>query len=351
VKHDKLAIAIRESVEGDSPKAKREVNLSSENVRRYYQISSAIINAPEGSGTNYWFMIQIRNITAEKELDQLKADYPKSTVDVTATYWRGQARFKNLKFNEAIQDWKDLVARAPGHSLAPRALFKTGLAWYRMQEYPQAEAAFKQVIESYGNTRDVAADARFNLGLTYKRMGRDPEALLAYQAVWTDYPDTELANMARMRVGYIHEDAGDYVRAVEAYRALAAADSGKLGAEAQYLVGDCLLSQKKSGEALLAYDAVAANFPNESGWVVTAQAKSGELLESLGRDKDALERYEKIVSQGGDPTWVASAKKRAELLRQRMGASAPAAGKASEPKPAAKPAAKPKAKPKAGAKP
>lgn len=78
VKHDKLAIAIRESVEGDTPKAKREVNLSAESVRRYYLISSAIINAPEGSGTNYWFMIQIRNITAEKELDQLKDDFLQS---------------------------------------------------------------------------------------------------------------------------------------------------------------------------------------------------------------------------------------------------------------------------------
>jgi TolA-binding protein len=259
---------------------------------------------------------------AEKELDQLRADYPKSKVDASAMYWRGQARFKNLKFNEAIQDWKELVAKEPQHPLAPRALFKVGLAWYRMQEYPQAEGAFKQVIEAYANTRDVAADARFNLGLTYKRMGRDNDAIQAYEAVWRDYPSTELAKMARIRVGYIYEDAGDYAHAVEAYRALAAADAGKLGAEAQYLVGDCLLAQKQSGEALLAYDAVAVNFPGEAGWVVTAQAKSGELLESLGRNREALERYQKIVDQGGDPTWVASAKKRAELLRQRL---APAA--------------------------
>src|SRR5882724_278847 len=78
VKHDRLAIAIRESVEGDAPKTKREVNLSAEGVRRYYLISSSLINAPEGSGTNYWFAIQIRNITAEKELDQLKDDFLQS---------------------------------------------------------------------------------------------------------------------------------------------------------------------------------------------------------------------------------------------------------------------------------
>jgi tol-pal system protein YbgF len=278
---------------------------------------------------------------AEEEFDTLKTNYPKSKVDLTATYWRGQARFKNLKFNEAIQDWKDLVARDPQNALAPRALFKVGLAWYRMQEYPQAESTFKQVLDSYANTLDVAADARFNLGLTYKRMGRDSDAVQAYEAVWKDYPATELANMARMRIGYIYEDASDYPRAVESYRALAAADTGKLGAEAQYLVGDCLLAQKQSGEALLAYDAVAANFPAESGWVVTAQAKSGEVLEALGRDKEALERYQKIVAQGGDPTWVASAKKRIELLRQRLGSAAPA--EAPAPKKTAKKAGKPKA--------
>jgi len=37
-----------------------------------------LINAPEGSGTNYWFVMQIRNITAEKELDQLKDDFLQS---------------------------------------------------------------------------------------------------------------------------------------------------------------------------------------------------------------------------------------------------------------------------------
>jgi PAS domain S-box-containing protein len=78
VKHDKLAVAIRECVEGDSPKTIREINLTAENVRRYYSISVSLINAPEGSGTNYWFVMQFRNITAEKELDQLKDDFLQS---------------------------------------------------------------------------------------------------------------------------------------------------------------------------------------------------------------------------------------------------------------------------------
>ena len=285
--------------------------------------------------------------SAEKELDTLKTQYPNSVVDITATYWRGEARFKTLKFNEAIQDWKDLVARAPQHPLAPRALFRSGLAWYRLQEYGQAESTFRQVLDSYGNTKDVAADARFNLGLTYKRMNRDSDAVETYLQVAKDYPDSELASMARIRIGYIYEDSGDYAKASQAYRDLAGSDKGKLGAEAQYLVGDTLMEQKQNGEALLAYDAVGQNFPAETAWVVTALAKSGEVLESMGRDKEALERYERIVKMGGDPTWVAAAQKRMDILRSHLGMAAPVAKEPAKAAGKAKPRgkAKPKAAP------
>ncbi len=256
---------------------------------------------------------------AEKELDELKSAYPKSQIDLSATYWRGQARFKNLKFNEAIQDWKAVLARNPQGPLAPKASFKIGLAYYRLQEYAQAVGTFTQTLDAYGNTPDVAADAQFNLGMTFKRTGQDEEAIAAYQRVSQVWPTSPLAAMAHIRVGYIYEDRREFDKAIEAYRALAASDRGKLGAEAQFLIGDCYLSLKKSGEALLAYQQVVTAFPQESSWVVTALAKVGELYELAGKYDKALESYQRIVSMGGDPTWVASAKRRADLVRQRMG--------------------------------
>ncbi|MFA5975745.1 MAG: ATP-binding protein [Elusimicrobiota bacterium] len=78
VKDDRLAIVIRDSVEGDRPKGSREVNLSAEGVRCFYSISVSLVNAPEGSGTSYWIVLLIRNVTAEKELDQLKDDFLQS---------------------------------------------------------------------------------------------------------------------------------------------------------------------------------------------------------------------------------------------------------------------------------
>ena len=176
---------------------------------------------------------------------------------------------------------------------------------------------------------DVAADALFNKGMTFKRMHQDPEAVAAYQQVIQSYPQSPLANMARIRIGYTYEDAGDYAKAIAAYSDLSASDTGKLGAEAQYLVGDCNAEQKKTGEALLAYRQVVDRFKDQPAWVVTALAKIGELEEAQGHDAKALEAYQQIVTQGGDPSWVDSANKRMALIKARMasrgGATAPPA--------------------------
>jgi len=78
VKDDRLAVALRESVQGDRPKAARVINLSAENVRRFYSLAVSLVNAPEGSSMSYWIVLVLRNITAEKELDQLKDDFLQS---------------------------------------------------------------------------------------------------------------------------------------------------------------------------------------------------------------------------------------------------------------------------------
>jgi PAS domain S-box-containing protein len=78
VKDDRMSVALRESVETTTPHASREVNLSAEGIRRYYLITMSRITPPESSGTNVWVVIVLRNITAEKELDQLKDDFLQS---------------------------------------------------------------------------------------------------------------------------------------------------------------------------------------------------------------------------------------------------------------------------------
>ena len=78
VKDDRLAVALRDAIEGQQTTSQRVVNLSSEGVRRFYSIGVSVVNASEGGPTRHWVVIVLRNITAEKELDQLKDDFLQS---------------------------------------------------------------------------------------------------------------------------------------------------------------------------------------------------------------------------------------------------------------------------------
>lgn len=78
VKNDRLAVCLREAVEGDAPKSTRMLDLSQDTLRRFYSLSTSLVNAPENSNTSYWIVMQLRNVTAEKELDALKDDFLQS---------------------------------------------------------------------------------------------------------------------------------------------------------------------------------------------------------------------------------------------------------------------------------
>jgi tetratricopeptide (TPR) repeat protein len=189
--------------------------------------------------------------------------------------------------------------------------------------------------------------------MTYKRLNQADEAMAAYRATLAKYPDSPLADKARIRIGYIYEDAHQYPEAIQAYQELAARGSGDLSAEAQYLVGDCHLEQKRVGEAIAAYELVVDRFAGQPAWVATALARLGELYESTGQPSKARLAYQRIVDMGGDPSWTASAKQRLGLLSQRLGpapAASPTVRKAQAKKAVAKPHGKAHHKPKPKAK-
>jgi TolA-binding protein len=267
---------------------------------------------------------------AEKEFTELKNRFPGSNMEIQATYWRGQSRFEQLKLHEAIADWNELLARNSYHNLAPKSKFRSGLAYYRLQEYPQALEVFKQVVDTYGNTPSVAADAQFNIGMTFRRMNRTEEAVEAYLLTVEKYPASPLAARAQIRVGYIYEDEGKYDQAISAYQKVVAADKGRLGAEAQFLIGDCYMAQKKTGQAYQAYQEVVKNFLKEGNWSVTALAKMGELMEAQGKNKEAIAHYQQIVKMGQDPGWISSAKRRIEMVEQRIRQQTPVVVKESQ---------------------
>ena len=84
--------------------------------------------------------------------------------------------------------------------------------------------------------------------------------------------------------------------------------------EAQLLIGEALLQDKKETEAIAAYDRVIANYPGSAS-VPTAYYKRGLALERLDVNK-ARESFETVIKQFPDSQHALLAKQRLETLKQ-----------------------------------
>lgn len=105
---------------------------------------------------------------------------------------RGQLRqggklYNHQKYGSALNAYNQILHDHPNDQ---RALFNAGNAYYRLNEYTQAQEAYKQASEVSG---DYAQSALYNLGNAYYRAGNKEKAIEAYQAAIVQNPQDKEA--------------------------------------------------------------------------------------------------------------------------------------------------------------
>ncbi len=104
---------------------------------------------------------------------------------------RGQLRqggefYKDQKYGSALNSYNEILKTDPNNQ---RALFNAGNAYYRLNEYTQAQDAYKKAAQLQG---DYAQSALYNLGNAYYRAGNKEQAIAAYkEAILKDPQDKE----------------------------------------------------------------------------------------------------------------------------------------------------------------
>lgn len=104
---------------------------------------------------------------------------------------RGQLRqggklYQNEKYGSAINAYQQILKNNPQNQ---RALFNVGDAYYRLNEYTQAQESYKQAASLPG---DYAQSAQYNLGNAYYKAGDKEKAIEAYKkAILQDPKDKQ----------------------------------------------------------------------------------------------------------------------------------------------------------------
>ena len=104
--------------------------------------------------------------------------------------------FRAREHGQAVLDFMDFVARYPKHSLAPRAQYWIGEAYYIQRDYPQALIEFNRVLEM-APMAPSAADALLRIGMCHANLREPAPAAAAWQRVMREHPRSDAAGRAR----------------------------------------------------------------------------------------------------------------------------------------------------------
>jgi len=102
-----------------------------------------------------------------------------------------------------------------GTSAAERALLEAGSAYFNAGEYQKAEDAFKRFQSEYPGS-DMKNIAAYGLAVCLDAAGKDEAALSAYQTLSRE--NNAVALQAKMNMAAIYQSKGDNEQAVEIYR-------------------------------------------------------------------------------------------------------------------------------------
>jgi len=121
-----------------------------------------------------------------------------TTSEVQALYNEAMGNYESRYFDWAIEKFSRLMRQHPQSSLADNSQYWLAECYYGLEDYPRAIEEFRKVF-SYADT-EKDDDAQLKLGFCYANMGNTTQAIAEFQKLLNLYPDSEFADVARMRV-------------------------------------------------------------------------------------------------------------------------------------------------------
>jgi outer membrane protein assembly factor BamD len=213
---------------------------------------------------------------------------------------KGDEYFENKQYTKSEELYKAFLSRHPGHDRGDYAQFMLGESHYNKREYPLAAVEYQILMNNYGYSEYID-DALFKLGMCYYNESPRPErdqqmardALSRFNQFLQTYPNSPLAAEVKDNIERIHL---------------------KL-AEKTFDTGYYYFRRKKLKAAMIYFDKVMDNYPDNEYWARSVYFKA-QALEMRGRKEEAIRHYATVLTYPDDLPYKGDARRRLEELRQ-----------------------------------
>jgi TolA-binding protein len=265
--------------------------------------------------------------------------------------------FRRSLFDLAAREYAAL-ADAPDVQARDNVLFRLGECYRRLKQFPEAEAAYKRLVESFPASpnaprgrlqralilmdrggagaleeaaasfdklsepsapADVRAAALYHGGETFEKLKRPADAQARYERLMEAYADTDYGMYAALRAAWLLTRSGkpeDRRRALGIYLDLThKAQEAKVIEEASYFAAQVSLLDGRHEESANLFLALRTRFPNSPR--VTESALSAAWANYYaGRYKEGAELLERVIGQAQHPEREDILYLKANCLRQ-----------------------------------
>jgi tol-pal system protein YbgF len=140
-----------------------------------------------------------KNGTAKAPAPPAPPAAPAPPDEPTALYSTAFAGYRNGKFAKAILDFEEFLQKYPDHDYADDAQYWIGESYFSQGEYEQAVVEFARLLERFAN-KARAADACYMMGESYEKLGQPDKATAFYRRTVSEYPQSEGARRAKLKL-------------------------------------------------------------------------------------------------------------------------------------------------------
>jgi outer membrane protein assembly factor BamD len=192
--------------------------------------------------------------------------------------------FREAKYYQAGELYKQFLSRHPGHDRSDYAQFRLAESYFEDSEYPLAAVEYTVLLNNYGYSEYVD-DALFKIGVCFYHQAPKPprdqqkaqDALSKFEQFFQTFPNSPLIPEAQRYIRLLNE---------------------KL-AEKDFKNGYYYYRRHKPGAALIYFQKVIDKYPENPFWYRCLFYKA-MILQDRGDMEGAKDNYERVVAYDGD---------------------------------------------------
>jgi len=246
---------------------------------------------------------------ALREFKKVLAENPSGPIAANCLYNAGICYYRLRLYKDAENQFQLFLDRFPNHKFSPRAVFFKACCYQERGDYAVSEKLFRQFIQS-NRSHEWVNRAYERLGDSYADLEQHKKAVDAYTQALTGSASHTDKVIINYKLGTSCAQIGDKNRAIAYFQA--AIDLGEKNnvyvrvPDSYYKVADLKFQQKEFAPALDYYKKVTRKYPafQETPWGLFQIAG---IQRNLKQYREAVETYKDLMQKYPDDYWAKQA--------------------------------------------